>query len=164
MKNWLFKISTIVVPVVLSVSIVFAFNSFKGTTKNVFENEDEFKLKFVDSTDYELNLSGTSKVVLPIEILSAEEINGSVVLTTYENAVIYSPIDCQVSSVSFDKSEVEVVCNNIRCVISGIITGVKVGNVLHCGDVMGTVKGNRCSIKVFWGTRLLSLEELKGLL
>ena len=165
MKKTLFKISLFVVPVVLGISMVLVLNTYQNnfnTAKFLLEAENDYRLKFVDSTDYELMLGETSKVLLPFEILNAEEVEGSIILTTYENSVILAPVDSKVLSVS--NNELELGSGNITCVLSGVISGVKAGNELSVGDVLGTVKGTTCSIKVFWGTRKLSLEELKSLL
>ena len=57
--------------------------------------------------------------------------------------------------------ELELKNNNIRLVITGLISGVVAGKKIQCGEVLGTVDGNQCVVNVFWGDRRLSLEELK---
>ena len=100
----------------------------------------------------------------PIEILSVTEDSGSIVLTTYENAVVFAPVDCVVNSANKNNYELELRSGKLTVVISGIISGVVAGNKLSCGDIIGTVRGTSCAIKVFWGTKLLSLDEIKALL
>jgi len=167
MKRMVCKLSIVLVPIVLCFSMVLVINAYESSatyTQNLFDTENDYRLKFVDSTDIELSLGTTNKVILPLEILSAIEEGGSILITTYENAVVYSPVDCLVNSVNALNSEIELKSGNITVVLTGILSGVKAGNKLVCGDVVGTVKGNTCAVKVFWGTRKLSLEEIKVLL
>lgn len=166
MRKWIFRVSVIIVPVVLCLSMVLIVGQTKESkyAQNLFETENDYRLKFVDSNDIELNLGSTDKVLLPFDIESIEEENGDIVVTTKENSVVLSPVDCTVNLVSPLSSEVELKSGNITVVISGIISGVKTGNSLCCGDVIGTIKGNRCVVKVFWGTRKLSLDEIRMLL
>ena len=161
----MFKFSLVCVPIILGFSMVLLFNVLQNSSLNAktFIEENDYRLKFVDSTNFELSLGETDKVIMPLEILDVTEVDGSIIITSHENSVIYSPIACTVTSV-LSGSEVELKSNNLRCVISGIISGVQTGNVLDCGDVIGTLKGNTCALKVFWGTKKLTLEELKALL
>ena len=60
--------------------------------------------------------------------------------------------------------ELELKANNVRIVIVGLVSGVKVGDKLSCGEVIGTIKGEKCFFQVYFGTRKLSLSELKAVL
>ena len=167
MKKLIYKLSIVIVPIVLCFSMVLVLNVHGDSekyTQNLFETENDYRLKFVDSTDYELSLGSTDKIILPVEIISATEENGEIVITTYENAVILAPVACSVNSVIPVSSEIELKSGNIVVVISNIITGVKTGDSLLCGDVIGTVKGNTCNLKVFWGSRKLTLAEIKAII
>ena len=167
MKRMFFSFSIIVVPIVLCISMVLGvikYGSSASYTQNLFESENDYRLKFVDSADVELGLGITNKVLVPLEILSVKEEDGSIILTTYENSVVFAPVDCMVNSVSGNNYEIELKSGKITVVITGIISGVSAGNKLLCGDVIGTVKGSTCAVKVFWGTRLLALDEIKALL
>lgn len=166
MRKWILKVSGVVVPIVLCISMVLVIGgvSRAGYIQNLFETENDYRLKFVDSTDIELNLGATDKVILPVDVESAFEEDGNIVVKTRENAVALSPINCKVSSVNSNNAEIELKAGNITVVLIGIISGVKTGNCLNCGDVIGTIKGTRCVVKVFWGTRKLSLEEIRMLI
>lgn len=156
----------VVVPILLGVSTIFLFNAYKSLNLNgkmLLEAENDYRLKFVTSADFEFSLGETNKVILPFEIIDVCEIDGSIKVTSTENAVVLSPITCVVNSVSRN-GEIELGVNNIRIIISGLISGVKAGNKISCGDCLGTLRGDSCFVKVFWGTRKLSLEELKALL
>lgn len=166
MRKWILKLSIIVVPIVLCLSMVLVVGGTGDTeyAQNLFDTENDYRLKFVDSTDIELNLGATDKVILPFDIESVSDEGGDIVVKTKENTVVLSPVECVVNSASSLTSEVELKSGNITVVIIGIISGVKTGNCLRCGDVIGTIKGTQCIVKVFWGTRKLSLDEIRMLI
>ena len=90
MKRKVIRLALFLVPIVMGVSMVLVVmvvggNSYGAT---IFESEQDYKLKFVDSTDF-LSLSGTSAVILPFDIISAEDNGKRIKVTTHENAVIY---------------------------------------------------------------------------
>ena len=167
MKKFILRVSIVVVPIVLCVSMVLAINVHKeglSYTQSLFETENDYRLKFVDSTDFELGLGSTDKIILPFEILSAREEGGFIVLETYENSIILAPADCVVNSVNPVNSETELQVGNITVILSNIVSGVRSGNRLACGDVIGTVKASECLLKVFWGERKLSLDEIRAVI
>ena len=60
--------------------------------------DNEYRLKFVDSVQYEIGLSEIIKIIYPVEILSYRENSGVIEVKTYENSVVYSPIDCVIEN------------------------------------------------------------------
>lgn len=165
MKRKVIRLALFLVPIVMGVSMVLVVmvvggNSYGAT---IFESEQDYKLKFVDSTDF-LSLSGTSAVILPFDIISAEDNGKRIKVTTHENAVIYAPLDCEVVFYDASSQELELKCNIVRVVISGLISGVKAGTKLVCGEVIGTVNGTSCFVQVYWGDKYLSLQELEAVL
>ena len=159
------KIIGAVAPVVLCLSLLFVmeFVGFRSTGQ-VFESEQDFKLKFVDSNDYELGLSGITKVILPFDVLSAEEKDDYICIKTHENAVIFAPVDCKIKKIDKSNGEIELQANNIRVVLEGVISGVSEGKTIGCGEIIGTVKGESCLIQVYLGSRRLTLSEIRAIL
>ena len=167
MKRMVFKIGVIIVPLILSFSMVLVLNKHGGVAQyaqNLFETENDYRLKFVDSTDVELSLGETNKVIFPVDVISAREEAGKIYVETFENAVILAPADCIVQAVNPNDSEIELVSGSIRVVLTGVISGVQAGNVISCGEVIGTVKGTECIMQVFWKSQALSLSEIRALL
>lgn len=162
MKKMSLKLAGIFAPIILGMSmiVVVVFTGGNNYSATIFESEQDYKLKFVDSTDF-LALSESSALILPFEILSAEEGPDGIIVSTYENSVILAPTNCEVLSNNVSRKELELKNNNIRLVITGLISGVVAGKKIQCGEVLGTVDGNQCVVNVFWGDRRLSLEELK---
>lgn len=166
MKKLSIRALVFIAPIIMCLSMVMLLGrvNSKDSGKTVFESEQDFKLKFVDSADYELGLSGITKVIMPLEIFSAEEKNGYIEVTTRENAVVLSPVACEVSYINGANGEIELKANNIRVVIIGLVSGVKVGDKIECGELIGTIKGEKCRFQVYFGTRKLSLSEIKVML
>ena len=84
-------------PIILGMSmiLVVVFAGGNNYSATIFESEQDYKLKFVDSTDF-LALSESSALILPFEILSAEEGPDGIIVSTYENSVILAPTNCEV--------------------------------------------------------------------
>lgn len=157
------KFGGVILPFIIFISVLLISSGVNG--REVISNlpiDNEYRLKFVDSSDYELGLSSISKVVLPVEVLGAEEVGEFIKLTSYENAVVYAPISCVVIKNNGD--ELVLKAGKITCNIKEIICGTKAGESLNCGDVVGTLKGNYLLIKVFWGDRKLSLQEIEAMI
>ena len=90
MKRMVFKIGVIIVPLILSFSMVLVLNKHGGVAQyaqNLFETENDYRLKFVDSTDVELSLGETNKVIFPVDVISAREEAGKIYVETFENVV-----------------------------------------------------------------------------
>ena len=167
MKKLLFSTSLVVVPLLLSISMLLVINRHGDSatyTQNLFEVGNDYRLKFVDSTDVELGLGMTNKVILPVDIFKVCEEDSKIKLTTAENAVILAPITCEVLETNRENAEIKLRSGKVLVVLDGVISGVARGNKLSCGDVIGTVKGNTCLIEVYWGSKKLSLEEIKALI
>ena len=165
MKKNVLKFAGILMPICLglSMALLIHLSGEKLSGVTFFNAEQDYKLKFVDSTDF-LTLSQSETMILPFEILSAVEKDDAIIITTYENAVVFSPLDCVVLSNLKSNNELELKSNNVRIVITGLLSGVNAGQVVSCGEVIGTVKGTTCAVKVFLGTRKLTLDELKALI
>lgn len=165
MKNKFIKSAILSVPIVLGISMIFMLYLTGGNSygASIFESEQDYKLKFVDSSDF-ITLGESSAVILPFEILSVENTNEGIFVKTHENAIIYAPISCAV--ISYDKStrELELCANSIKVRIKGLISGVREGDKIDCGQVIGSVDGNSCLVQVLWGSKKLTLEELKAVL
>lgn len=160
MYKWVIKFGGTIVSVSLFISMFLVSGRFKG--KEFFSNlpiENEYRLKFVDSVDYELGLSATIKIIYPVDILKLEEINGLIKIYSLESSIVYAPIDCNV--VSNNPNEIVLKYNKLKCSISNIISGVKSGTNLSCGDVIGSLKSDYLLLKVFWGDRQLTLKEIE---
>ena len=165
MKIKFIKNAIYFVPVFLGLSMIFVLtltgrNSYGAT---IFESEQNYKLKFVDSTDY-LTLSESSTVILPFDIISAEETAEGIFVETHENAIIYSPLDCEVISYDINTRELKLKVDSVKIKIKGLISGVKTGDKVACGQIIGTVDGASCLVEVMWGNKRLSLQELKAVL
>lgn len=166
MKKTIFKFSLCCVPILLGLSMglfLHYYENFSLNGKTLLEVENDYKLKFVDSNNYELYLGETQKVILPVEIVDINEVDGKIVIQTHENAVVNTPFMCTVEDVNGDGGII-LKSGKITCIISGVISGVVKGSSLGVGDILGTVNGSRISVEVFWGDRKLSLEEIRGLL
>lgn len=166
MKKTIYKLSSVLIPVVLGISVALGLINFgvNGKVSKFFlEAENDYRLKFVDSSDYELSLSGTEKVILPVEVLDISEKSEAICVTTNTNEIVMCPINCLVKS-RMANGDITLGLGNLSCIISGVVSGVEVGDSLQCGEVIGTVKGNKLYLQVYWGTRKLSLDELRALL
>ena len=165
MKKVFKRMVLFLVPIVMGLSMVLVLSFVGGNTfgASIFESEQDYKLKFVDSTDF-LSLSGTSSVILPFDIVYAEDDGKKIKVTTHENAVIFSPLDCEVVSNDSLNQRLELKYNIIKVVITGLISGVKEGTKLQCGEIVGTVDGTTAFVQVYWGEKYLTLQELKAVL
>jgi len=165
MNKKILKIINMFFPVAFGVCFVIGvcFWGGKKFSANILEAEQDYRLKFVDSTDF-LALSESDALILPFEILSVQESQDGIIVKTHENAVVFSPIDCKVVSNNTRNNEIELKCNNLSVTISGLVSGVTAGQVLECGAVIGTVMGESCLVNVCFSGRKLSLEELRSIL
>ena len=165
MKSKIIKTIIMLTPIFLGLSMIFVlyFGVGRNYGATIFESEQDYKLKFVDSTDY-LTLGDSTTLILPFDILSAEETEEGIIVKTQENAIVYAPLDCDVISYDTNSRELQLHVNSIKVLIKGIITGVSPGDKIACGQLVGTVDGNSCVIRVFWGKKCLSLQELKVIL
>lgn len=165
MKNKFVKSAIFSVPIILGLSMIFMLYLTGGNSygASIFESEQDYKLKFVDSSDF-ITLGESSTVILPFEILSVDDTREGIVVKTHENAIIYAPISCEV--ISYDKSTrvLELFANSINIRIKGLISGVCVGDKINCGQIIGSVDGDSCLVQVSWGSKKLTLEELKAVL
>lgn len=161
------KLGSIVLPLVVLLSVMLSSVPKVDVYENLngFYLDNEYKLKFVDSVDYELGLSDASKIIMPVTILKAElDSLGWIKLTTYENSVVYTPIETMVVGVDSVNKIVKLKTSKITIELKNLICGQKEGVKLFCGDVIGSVQGNVLLVKVFWGDKLLSLEELEAII
>lgn len=147
--------------VLSTVAVCYLINT--NLSERVFDIENDYKLKFVDSTDYKLNLAGTEKVLLPSPILNMSEKAGKIKIEVLENSVIYAPIDCKVSEITSDGAIV-LTKNKIKCKLFNLIVGVIKNKEVEVGEVIGSVNGSYLYAEVFYGKRKLSLDEIKGLI
>lgn len=144
------------------------FSMFVIPIKNELEKEinlpieNEYRLKFVDSVDYELGLTESIKIIYPVEILDFCEKDGYINIKTYENSIVYAPFDCFVVYAS--QNEVEIKLNKITCKIKNLICGVGEGTKISCGDIIGTVSNDLLLVQVFWGNRQLGLSEIEAMI
>ena len=167
MRKLLNSTSLVVVPLIISISMLMLINSFGDSatyTQTLFDVGNDYRLKFVDSNDIELGLGITGKVVLPVDILGVCENGGRIVLTTIENAIIISPIECEVVDVNRELFEIKLQAGKINIILTNVLSGVSKGRKVLCGEVLGTVNGNSFFVEVYWGSKKLSLEEIKVLL
>ena len=158
-----FRAGEVILPFVL----FFSFVLFQVPQVNVYESlnglymDNQYKLKFVDSVDYELGLSSVYKIILPIEILNMEEENGWIKLTSYENSVVYAPLDATIYS---HGDEIKLKTSSLTIIIKNLLCGVKNNTVIKVGEIIGTINGSHLFVQVLWGERLLSIEEIGALL
>lgn len=124
--------------------------------------DNEYRLKFVDSIEYEMGLSSIIKLIYPVEVLSYSEKEGKIEIKTYENSIIYAPTKCKVENKT--KNVIKLKSGNLSCVIYNIISGVSVGEDIQCGDVVGSIIGDSFCIDVFIGDNQLSLSELEAII
>lgn len=167
MRKLLHSTSLVVVPLILSISMLMLINRFGGSaayTQNLFDVGNDYRLKFVDSNDVELGLGMTNKVVLPVDVLGVKEDGGRIIVTTIENAIILSPIGCEVIDVNKELFEIKLKSGEISVIITNVISGVTKGRKVLCGEILGTINGDNCFIEVYWGAKKLSLEEIKVLI
>lgn len=165
MKNKFGRIAMILVPIIIGISMICVIQISGGNIygATLFESEQDYKLKFVDSTDF-LSLSEMNSAILPFEIVGVVESSEGIIVTTYENSVILAPLDCKVVSNSSISQTLELESGGVRVILKNIISGVKKDNKILCGEVIGTVDGNSCIIQVYLGSKKLTLQELKAVL
>ena len=124
--------------------------------------DNEYRLKFVDSVQYEIGLSEIIKIIYPVEILSYRENSGVIEVKTYENSVVYSPIDCVIENKGNNKICLK--AGNIMCAVSNIICGVEDQKAIACGDVVGSIIGDSFFVEVFIGSERLSLSDIEAII
>lgn len=166
MKKFVFKVSLIFVPILFGISFSLFFNEYKLFSRNghlLLENENDYRLKFVDSNNYELYLGETVKAILPVEIIDLEETSEKIIVRTHENSVISSPISCVVNKILNDGT-ITLVSGKLTIKITNVISGVNEGQSILVGDLIGTANGETIGVQVFWNNRKLTLEELRALL
>lgn len=166
MQKILKMLQAIIFPIVMVLSVgLYRISeiNLKQTLSELLPNSD-YKLKFVDSTEVELGLSSAEKIILPIDILSVEEKDEWINLTTYENSIIYAPLDVDVTDVDSSKQSIELKLSSLTIVLKNVITGLSSGAKVKCGEVVGSVNGSVLKVKVLWGKRVLSLEEIRDII
>lgn len=139
------------------------FLELKNTIKSAIEQvytDNDYKLKFVDSSQVELGLSFSYKVIQPVEIIEiSEQSDGWIALITHENAVVYAPVDAQV--VACDNGCVSFRVSKLTITIKNMVSGVVAGQKVKCGEIVGSVNGTQLFARVQWGSKTLSYNEIK---
>lgn len=164
MKNCIFKILAIALPIAVAISfcILGKNNLVVEDLSGIMPIENEYRLKFVDSVDYDIGLSSSFKAMAPVEIVGIEPSGEWIKVYTAENAVVVAPIQCKVVHRGADSITLQ--AGKITVDLKNIIVGTMVGNSLEIGQLVGTVCGDYCLIKVYYGERLLTAEEIEALL
>ncbi len=124
--------------------------------------EDDGKLKFVSNNSEELVSGGKIKYVIPVEVLSLEEIDGKILIKTHEISPVKCPLDC---NLVVDNGIVYINYKKIKISFEGFgVVGVKSGENAKAGTILGTLSGDSLLCEIYLGNKKIGLEEIKAYL